>query len=187
MSINDRTRLLLFVRSGGRCAVCYDDVTTSRLTWRAIPLGQQAHIVGRSTGKRSPRGEHPLPEPDRDEVDNLVLLCGRCHPDADHSENLDVVTVGVTPPSGWEVAFDNQEVSIPAGETVPVTATITPSEEAVAGDYVISFTATHEQADAEMEIRTTVNPSAVWGIVGIVVIALTLAGLAWVFRRFGRR
>jgi uncharacterized membrane protein len=101
--------------------------------------------------------------------------------------DLDVVTVGVTPPSGWEVAFDNQEVSIPAGETVPVTATITPSEEAVAGDYVISFTATHEQADAEMEIRTTVNPSAVWGIVGIVVIALTLAGLAWVFRRFGRR
>jgi uncharacterized membrane protein len=101
--------------------------------------------------------------------------------------DLDVVTVGVTPPTGWEVAFDNQEVAIPAGETVPVTATITPSEEAVAGDYVISFTATHEQADAEMEVRTTVNPSAVWGIVGIAVIALTLAGLAWVFRRFGRR
>jgi uncharacterized membrane protein len=38
-----------------------------------------------------------------------------------------------------------------------------------------------------MEVRTTVNPSAVWGIVGIAVIALTLAGLAWVFRRFGRR
>jgi uncharacterized membrane protein len=101
--------------------------------------------------------------------------------------DLDLVTLGVTPPTGWEVAFDNQEVAIPAGETVPVTATITPSEEAVAGDYVISFTATHEQADAEMEIRTTVNPSAVWGIVGIAVIALTLAGLAWVFRRFGRR
>jgi uncharacterized membrane protein len=101
--------------------------------------------------------------------------------------DLDVVTVGVTPPTGWEVGFDNQEVTIPAGETVPVTATITPSEQAVAGDYVISFTATHEQADAEMEVRTTVNPSAVWGIVGIAVIALTLAGLAWVFRRFGRR
>jgi uncharacterized membrane protein len=101
--------------------------------------------------------------------------------------DLDLVTVGVTPPTGWEVAFDNQEVAIPAGESIPVTATITPSEEAVAGDYVISFTATHEQADDEMEIRTTVNPSAVWGIVGIAVIALTLAGLAWVFRRFGRR
>ncbi|MGH8953230.1 MAG: NEW3 domain-containing protein [Acidimicrobiia bacterium] len=100
---------------------------------------------------------------------------------------LDNVVVGVTPPSGWEVSFDNQEVAIGPGETVPVVATITPSEEAVAGDYVISFTATHEQADASMEVRTTVNPSAVWGIVGIAVIALTLAGLAWVFRRFGRR
>jgi uncharacterized repeat protein (TIGR01451 family) len=100
---------------------------------------------------------------------------------------LENVVVGVTPPSGWEVAFDNQEVAIAPGESVPVLATITPSEEAVAGDYVISFTATHEQADANMEIRTTVNPSAVWGFVGIAVIALTLAGLAWVFRRFGRR
>lgn len=102
--------------------------------------------------------------------------------------DLDNVVVGVTPPTGWEVGFDNQEVAIPAGETVPVTATITPSEEAVAGDYVITFTATHEEVDApEMEIRTTVNPSAIWGFVGIAVIALTLAGLAWVFRRFGRR
>ncbi len=95
MSISHTTRLLLFVRSGGRCAVCYEDVTTSVLTARAIPLGQQAHIVGRTTGERSPRGEHPMPEPERDEIDNLVLLCGRCHPDADHAENLDAVTVDV--------------------------------------------------------------------------------------------
>ena len=100
---------------------------------------------------------------------------------------LDNVVVGVTPPSGWEVSFDNQEVAIGPGETAVVTSTITPSEEAVAGDYVITFTATHEQANDSMEVRTTVNPSALWGFVGIAVIALTLAGLAWVFRRFGRR
>jgi uncharacterized membrane protein len=100
---------------------------------------------------------------------------------------LDEVIVGVTPPSGWEVSFDNQTVSIAPGDTAPVTATITPSEEAVAGDYVITFTATNEQVDDQIEVRTTVNPSAVWGFVGIAVIALTLAGLALVFRRFGRR
>jgi uncharacterized repeat protein (TIGR01451 family) len=100
---------------------------------------------------------------------------------------LDSVVIGATPPSGWEVAFDSQEVAVEAGQTVPVIATITPSEEAVAGDYVITFTATHEQADDTIEVRTTVNPSAIWGFVGIAVIALTLAGLAWVFRRFGRR
>ncbi len=100
---------------------------------------------------------------------------------------LEEVVVGVTPPSGWEVSFDNQTVNVPPQESTVVTATITPSEDAVAGDYVINFTATNEQVDDSMEIRTTVNPSAVWGFVGIAVIALTLAGLAWVFRRFGRR
>ncbi len=101
---------------------------------------------------------------------------------------LEGVTMGVTPPSGWEVVFDNDTVAVGPNESTPVTATITPSEEAVAGDYVITFTATHEEVEApQMEIRTTVNPSAVWGFVGIAVIALTLAGLAWVFRRFGRR
>ncbi len=103
------------------------------------------------------------------------------------SAPLDEVIVGVTPPRDWEVTFDQQTTSVAPGETVIVNATITPSEEAVAGDYVITFTATHEQADDQIEVRTTVSPSALWGFVGIAVIALTLAGLAWVFRRFGRR
>jgi uncharacterized membrane protein len=100
---------------------------------------------------------------------------------------LDQVVISATPPSGWDVAFDNDTIAVGPQETATVTATITPSEQAVAGDYVITFTATHEQADDSIEVRTTVNPSAIWGFVGIAVIALTLAGLAWVFRRFGRR
>lgn len=98
------------------------------------------------------------------------------------------VTMEATPPSGWEVTFDRSELEpVPAGETAVVTATITPSEEAVAGDYVVTFSANGEDANDEIEVRTTVTPSAVWGILGIALIALTLAGLAWVFRRFGRR
>lgn len=98
------------------------------------------------------------------------------------------VTLDATPPSGWEITFDTPEMaSIPAGETVVVTATITPSEEAVAGDYVVNFSANAEEASDSVEIRTTVTPSAVWGLLGVALIALTLAGLAWVFRRFGRR
>lgn len=98
------------------------------------------------------------------------------------------VTMSATPPSGWDVTFDREELEpIPAGETAVVTATITPSEEAVAGDYVINFSAEGDDASDQAEIRTTVTPSAVWGILGIALIALTLAALAWVFRRFGRR
>lgn len=102
---------------------------------------------------------------------------------------LQGVELSATPPSGWEVTFDQDVIpAIEAGETVVATATITPSEQAVAGDYVITFSATQEEAESgDVEIRTTVNPSALWGFVGIALIALTLAGLAWVFRRFGRR
>lgn len=98
------------------------------------------------------------------------------------------VELTATPPSGWDVAFAEPIIAeIPAGESVAAVATVTPSEQAIAGDYVITFSATSEQASSDVDIRTTVNPSALWGFVGIALIALTLAGLAWVFRRFGRR
>jgi len=98
------------------------------------------------------------------------------------------VEMAATPPTDWEVSFAEPVVAeIPAGESVAVVATVTPSEQAIAGDYVITFSANSELASSEIDIRTTVNPSALWGFVGIALIALTLAGLAWVFRRFGRR
>lgn len=101
---------------------------------------------------------------------------------------LQALELAATPPSNWEVTFDPAAVAALApGESTVVTATITPSSEAVAGDYVITFNLNHEEVDDSIEVRTTVNPSPIWGFVGIAVIALTLAGLAWVFRRFGRR
>jgi uncharacterized membrane protein len=101
---------------------------------------------------------------------------------------LQGVQLSATPPSDWEVTFDTPVIEqIPAGESVVATASVTPSDQAVAGDYVITFNADSEEATGSVDIRTTVNPSAVWGFVGIGLIALTLAGLAFVFRRFGRR
>lgn len=93
-----------------------------------------------------------------------------------------------TPPSGWDVTFAEPTIGqLEAGQSVNAVATVTPSDQAIAGDYVITFSADNEQANTSVDIRTTVNPSALWGFVGVALIALTLAGLAWVFRRFGRR
>lgn len=102
--------------------------------------------------------------------------------------SLQGVTLSATPPSDWDVTLDPEVVAdIPPGETQAVTASVMPSGEAVAGDYLVNFSATHDEASADIEVRTSVNPSPLWGFVGIALIALTLAGLAWVFRRFGRR
>lgn len=103
------------------------------------------------------------------------------------AELLNVV-LAATPPTNWEVTFDTEGVpTIPAGEFATINATITPSADAIAGDYVIGFRANTDEADATMDVRATVNPSAFGGLVGIGLILLTLAALGWVFRRFGRR
>jgi uncharacterized membrane protein len=98
------------------------------------------------------------------------------------------VSLDAIPPSGWEVTWDTEVIpTIAAGDFATVNATITPSAEAIAGDYQITFRASSDDANASMEVRTTVSPSAFGGLVGIGLILLTLAALGWVFRRFGRR
>jgi uncharacterized membrane protein len=103
---------------------------------------------------------------------------------------LTLVTVAATPPTGWEVTFDPENVpTIAPNETATVTATITPSGEAVAGDYVVSFTASanEEAASASAAVRFTVETSPLWAFVGLALIALIIGGLLYVFRTYGRR
>lgn len=93
-----------------------------------------------------------------------------------------------TGPSEWEIAFEPSNLEgVAPGESAPVTAVITPSANAVAGDYVVTLQATGEGIDQSVDIRVTVETPPIWGIVGIGLIALTLAGMAWIFRRYGRR
>ena len=64
---------------------------------------------------------------------------------------------------------------------------MTTAEGAIAGDYDITFNARADAASDSVDIRTTVTPSTLGGLVGAGLIASTLAGLSVVFRRFGRR
>lgn len=103
---------------------------------------------------------------------------------------LTEVALTATPPTGWEVTFDPE--SLPAlgpKETGTITAAITPSAEAVAGDYVVSFSAKGVEggADDTAQIRFTVETSPLWALVGLGIIVLILGGLFYVFRTYGRR
>ncbi len=100
------------------------------------------------------------------------------------------VALTATPPTNWEVTTSPETIpAIPAGETATITATITPSGDAVAGDYALSFNAKAAElgADATAAIRFTVETSPIWAIVGLGLIVLILAGLFYVFRTYGRR
>lgn len=88
----------------------------------------------------------------------------------------------------WTVEFDQSTIdSIDAGATKEVTATITPSKDAILGDYVTAITAKNDQASSECDLRISVQNHTGWGIVAVVIIAALVCGLAAIIRKFGRR
>lgn len=99
------------------------------------------------------------------------------------------VALSATPPSGWTVEFDPTTVDAAPNTPVNVTAHLTPSADAIAGDYVATFKATAPSnlASASADIRVTVETSLLWGAVGVALIVVVLVGLWLTFRRFGRR
>lgn len=86
-------RLRLWVRSGGRCALCKKYLLEGELTVRPLLLGEGAHIVGQQASEASPRGRHALPTGERDLADNLILLCPDDHSEIDKRGALDLATV----------------------------------------------------------------------------------------------
>ena len=75
-----------------------------------------------------------------------------------------------TPPSGWTVTVDPKDglQSIDPQQVGSINATITPSGDAVAGDYVITFKAssTENATGSSADIRFTVETSPIWAFVG---------------------
>ena len=103
---------------------------------------------------------------------------------------LTEVALTATPPTDWTVTTDPETLpAISPGQTATITATITPSGEAVAGDYVVTFNAKAAESGATgtAQVRFTVETSPLWALVGLGLIVLILAGLFYVFRTYGRR
>lgn len=91
-------------------------------------------------------------------------------------------------PSGWKLAFSPKSIdALPPGERREVKALITPSPEAIAGDYMVTLRASGEGVSKSTDYRVTVRTSTVWGVVGVLVIAAALVVLVVAVIRFGRR
>jgi uncharacterized membrane protein len=98
------------------------------------------------------------------------------------------VVMTSTPPTNWVVTFTPETTdAIAPGASVTVTAKITPSGAAIAGDYALTFNARAKEANDSTEFRFTVETSLFGAIIGGVLIILAIGGLLWVFRRYGRR
>ena len=101
-------------------------------------------------------------------------------------------------PTNWTVTTDQPSdtiASIAPGNTATVTLTITPSGEAVTGDYKVTVSAASaadpasgaSAATGDLAMTFTVETSALWLLAGGALILVILAALFYVFRTYGRR
>src|SRR5271169_6303166 len=91
-------------------------------------------------------------------------------------------------PSGWKVEFDPKTVErIAPNDNKEVQALITPTEKAIAGDYVTTIRAAARGESASTNFRVTVTTSTMWGIAGVGIIGVALLVMVGAVARFGRR
>lgn len=99
------------------------------------------------------------------------------------------VKLTASAPTGWKVEFDPAVIElINADKQVEVTANIQPTDQAIAGDYMVTINATPADSPAKSaDFRITVRTSTMWGVVGIGLIAIAVIVVGLAVARFGRR
>jgi len=93
-------------------------------------------------------------------------------------------------PSGWSVTFDPKEIDLlPVGGTHDVQVDIKPDKKSISGDYLVTISAEPQAKNAfgSFDLRVTVLTPTIWGWVGVAIVILVVAGLAYMFMRLGRR
>ena len=104
------------------------------------------------------------------------------------SAAIENIAFSSSKPRQWTVEFDPNTIdSLPAGSYQTVEVRIKPTSKTIAGDYEITLNANAEKAADNIEVRVTVETSTIWGWVGVIIIVLVIAGLAYIFIRFSRR
>jgi len=100
----------------------------------------------------------------------------------------DDVELSGSAPSGWKVTFDPKTIDhIAPNANKEVQALITPTEKAIAGDYVTAIRASTRGESASASFRVSVTTSPMWGIAGVGLIGAALLVMVAAIARFGRR
>ena len=79
MAISEKTRKMLWAKSGNRCAICKIELITEQKTDSNLNIGEECHII--SSKSKGPRHKSNLN--DYDSFDNLILLCRNHHKEID--------------------------------------------------------------------------------------------------------
>ncbi|MEM2928380.1 MAG: NEW3 domain-containing protein [Nitrososphaerota archaeon] len=102
--------------------------------------------------------------------------------------NIKRVTFSSIKPEAWKIVFDPDEVNnLAPGESREVSVEIISSSNTIPGDYSITLRANYEYGTKELDIRVTVSSPPLWGWIGIGIVIAIIAGLLFIFFKFGRR
>jgi len=87
-SVNANVKILLYAKSAGRCEMCNKLIIKDKMTRKDINLAEKAHIYAFSKG--GSRFKKNLF--DKNNIDNLMLICSSCHTKIDKKEQLKYYT-----------------------------------------------------------------------------------------------
>lgn len=178
-----------------------ETVTVEVMPSRATPSGRYPATFQVSGGNQTASTELSVEvtgEPQLQIIGAQERLSGEATAGAESTFTFNLVNSGsapatdlelsATPPSGWKVEFEPKQIpSLGPGASGPVAVKITPSERAVAGDYMVGLRATGGPIAEDVQFRTTVKTSTVWGIAGLGIIGVAVLVLAGAVMRYGRR
>lgn len=88
MSISTEVKRKLLASSGGYCGKpdCHADLFPFFESGEITNIEELAHIIGQK--ENGPRGDDELPISQRDEFENIILLCPTCHTTIDKNPQL---------------------------------------------------------------------------------------------------
>lgn len=104
------------------------------------------------------------------------------------SAPLQNIDLNASKPKNWEVTFDPKKIEkLLPGNTEKIYATITADKKAIPGDYMVKTEAKTPEVNSGVTFRVSVKTPLLVGWLGILIIGAVLAGVFYLFKKFGRR
>nr|WP_320022915.1 NEW3 domain-containing protein [uncultured Draconibacterium sp.] len=101
---------------------------------------------------------------------------------------LENIELSASKPRNWELTFEPKKIAkLGPGKSETVYATIKADKKAIPGDYVSKITAKTPEVNETLSFRVMVKTPMLMGWLGVIIILLALGGVAFLFKKYGRR
>lgn len=104
--------------------------------------------------------------------------------------SLENVELDAKVPEGWDYSFDTEAIEqLQSRESRRVVLNVDVPDDAQSGDFFVEVSASSDKTSMEepKEVRVNIREKSGMGVVGVLLMALSLGLLIFVYRKFGRR